>query len=239
MGYKVDEIKTLGSWLIDVLSNDIYFYKIATKVAFGNKDLTQNDNDQTFNLVKKQMKIIKDQFLKVKSDIDDGAELIGSQGMLSYLKMDPVVAAKMGVSFESDIDDDIDPEVIPDDVLEDVKQLAMFGRELILFTSYTNTDMAPMSISESHILAVATYESMYNLDVNILESDDEIIGLVAGLISEIKELGLDRDTKSYLSEAAISYYQSFDDTHPNGDMMLSAKLDELMMNAKAESVNVI
>lgn len=229
--YSVDDMKTMGPWLVSILNNDVMAYKVYNRLDTMMVDVS-------FDVIKRQCAQVKSTFNEIAGEIANGnLGLMQSQGLLSYFHMDPPTTSQLGVKFQGEDEDgniiDVEPDDVPDDIMAILESMAVNGVVDLTFTPYDPNYSEPIMVSQSGVLNVMPYEIAYGLDVNILTTDDEVISFVSMFLSQFMHFGIKRETKIKLNDMCgeISKVQ------PNVPTELLAELDVMMSDAENESKN--
>lgn len=229
--YSVDDMKTMGPWLVSILNNDVMAYKIYNRL-----DMIMTD--VSFDVIKRQCGQVKSIFNEIAGEIANGnLGLMESQGLLSYFHMDPPTTSQLGVKFQREDADgnkiDVDPDDVPDDIMAILESMAVNGVVDLTFTPYDPNYNEPIMVSQSGVLNVMPYEIAYGLDVNILKTDDEVISFVSMFLSQFMHYGINRDTKNALNDKC----REINKVQPDVPNELFDELDVMMANAEIESKN--
>lgn len=230
--YSVDDMKTMGPWLVSILNNDVMAYKIYNRLDTMLPDVS-------FDVIKRQCAQVKSTFNDIAGEIANGhLGLMQSQGLLSYFHMDPPTTSQLGVKFQREDEDgntiEVEPDDVPDDIMAILESMAVNGVVDLTFTPYDPNYNEPIMVSQSGVLNVMPYEVAYGLDVNLLSTDDEVISFVSMFLSQFMHFGLNRDTKNALNDKC----REINNVQPDVPIELFEELDVMMSEAEAESKNV-
>lgn len=230
--YSVNDMKTMGPWLVSILNNDVMSYKIYNRLDMMLPDVS-------FDVIKRQCAQVKTVFNDIAGEIANGnLGLMQSQGLLSYFQMDPPTTSQMGVKFQGEDKDgnpiDVDPEDVPADIMAILEAMSVNGIVDLTFTPYDPNYNEPIMVSQSGVLNVMPYEIAYGLDVNILKTDDEVISFISMFLSQFMHYGINRDTKNELNDKC----REINKVQPNVPNELLDELDAMMSDAENESKNV-
>lgn len=229
--YSVDDMKTMGPWLVSILNNDVMAYKIYNR-------LDTMITDVSFDVIKRQCAQVKSTFDDIAGEIANGhLELMQSQGLLSYFHMDPPTTSQLGVKFQREDADgntiDVEPDDVPDDIMAILESMAINGVVDLTFTPYDPNYNEPIIVSQSGVLNVMPYEVAYGLDVNILQTEDEVISFISMFLAQFMHFGINRDTKNALNDKCSEISKA----QPNVPTELLDELDAMMSVAENESKN--